>query len=136
MGILFIKWLIMTAFRGGILVLSGIFRQTESIKQGIEKAWANNQVIANNIANAETAGFKAKKINDSSFKSKITNENARSIEYNLSEKEDPANANGNNVNLEQEMSDLLKNNIAYEALIRKVTMELNRLEYAINEGRK
>lgn len=116
-------------------MLSKILGQTEKIKRGIEKAWAQNQVIANNIANAETPGFKAKEIADNAFESKLgIAEGAGS--YSVIEKDDPVDANGNNVNLEQEMSALLKNNIAYEALIRKISMEMQKIEYAINDGKR
>ncbi len=40
-------------------MLNGIFSQTNLLEKGMDAAWKKNEVIANNIANNDTADFKA-----------------------------------------------------------------------------
>ncbi|HOR13388.1 MAG TPA: flagellar basal body protein, partial [Clostridia bacterium] len=39
-----------------------ILSKTDVLKSGLDAAWLRNEVIMNNIANAETPGFKASKV--------------------------------------------------------------------------
>lgn len=116
-------------------MIDRIFNQVDVIKRGIDKSWVNNQVISNNIANAETSGYIAKEI-----KAIAVGEGAKdgstAWSYEVVDSDDPVKANGNNVDMESEMAELAKNTIAYDSLVQKIAMELKRLEYAISEGGK
>jgi flagellar basal-body rod protein FlgB len=45
-------------------------------------------------------------------------------------------ANGNNVDLENEMNELAKNNIAYQGMVQKLSMQFNMLEHVISDGER
>ncbi len=111
------------------------FNQVDVIQSGLDKAWVNHQVISNNIANAETPGYIAKEISATAVGEGAKDGSVR-WSYAIVDKQDPVNANGNNVDMESEMAELAKNSIAYNALVQKVAMEFRQLECAINEGDK
>ncbi|NLG37960.1 MAG: hypothetical protein GX549_08070 [Clostridiales bacterium] len=115
-------------------MLPGVFNQVQVIRNGLDKAWVNHQVIANNIANAETPGYTAQRI-EARASGEGVKEGSTRWEYEIAMSADPADANGNNVNMEKEMAELAKNSLAYNALVRKIAMELRQIEAAINEGR-
>jgi len=114
-------------------MLDRIFDQANFIKRGLDQVWVNNEVISNNIANADTPGFIAKEVVVTATPGKHFHETE--FDYELREKEGEINANGNNVNLGEEMAELAKNSIEYNALVQKITLEFNKIEYVLNEGR-
>lgn len=114
-------------------MLPGVFSQVEVIQNGLNKAWVNHQVISGNIANAETPGYIAKEV-VATEAGEGAREGSTQWHYAIADKQDPVNANGNNVDMESEMAELAKNSIAYSALVQKVAMEFQQIECAINEG--
>lgn len=121
----------------------------------LDATWLRNEVIAQNIANVDTPGYKKSTVafeeyldnvmDSDSFKGNTTDSRhipigksdvdrvsmkvTRNYE-NLSTRLD-----GNNVDIETEMADLAKNNIRYNTLIQSVSKEYSRLKSAIKEGR-
>lgn len=70
-------------------MLNRIFNQVNILEKGLDASWKKNEVIANNIANVDTAGFKASHVefesvfrdtlgtdSDSFFSNDSTNSNA------------------------------------------------------------
>ncbi len=114
-------------------MLNELFSSTKIIVSGINKSWNRNQVISDNIANAETPGYKSKDVFIDNLSSAIKKS---SISFNVQERKDSTvKANGNSVEMEREMTDLVENSIEYNALVQALTRELRKLEYVINEGR-
>ena len=55
-------------------MINRIFDSTKYLEKGLDAAWTRNQVIANNIANADTPGFKSSKVEfESIFQSALEN---------------------------------------------------------------
>ncbi|MDP4105920.1 MAG: flagellar basal body rod protein FlgB, partial [Bacillota bacterium] len=109
------------------------------------------KVISQNIANADTPNYKAQ---DVSFKAILQNEmgqnfttyrtDARHIDFSESSTANPAvitrpnvqyNNNGNSVDLDQEMSDLAKNQIYYDALVEQENNKFAALKNVISGGK-
>lgn len=122
-----------------------------SLEQALNYSSLKQKVISQNIANADTPNYKAK---DVSFKSIFQNElaqnfvtkrtNDRHIDFSGSSNASPAivtrsnvqyNNNGNSVDLDQEMSDLAKNQIYYDALIEQENNKFAALQNVIRGGK-
>lgn len=131
-------------------MLKNVFNRIDLLKNSMDYAWKKNELISNNIANVNTPGYKRMTIefNDllnSKLKKKIdlktTNEkhfeninnNDRykiKRDKNLSTRKD-----GNNVNIDIEMAELIKNTLFYNTLSTKISNDLNKIKMVIKEGR-
>jgi len=108
-----------------------------------------NELIASNIANIDTPGYKGKDID---FK-KVLSESFSDIEMKrtdprhilannefsqgsikIVEDTNPGRADGNNVNIESEMLKLTENNIQYNIAVHLVSKKLNEIKDAIKEA--
>jgi len=135
-------------------MIEDMFNNTYVLQKALDASWTRNKVISNNIANADTPGYKKQKVEFESYlaqavdnkavKGTVTNEKHIPVGAGMSRikidiKEDNSTTmrlDGNNDDIDSEMADLAKNNIMYNALIEKITGELRNLRTAINEGRK
>lgn len=128
-----------------------IFNQVDKIDWGIGASWKRNKVILNNISNNDTPNFKASEVNfeayfrsamddEDSFKLKQTRETHMELgQTDLSDleglvvqrDETTERMDGNNVDIDREMSDFAKNAIYYNTLLRKVTGQFTQLRTAI-----
>jgi flagellar basal-body rod protein FlgB len=84
------------------------------------------QAISANVANLDTPGYRAK---DYSFDSEF--QEARKYEVNTAVKSD-----GNNVNLERELTESTKNGLQYITLVQFLNQKLRTLRASITEGGK
>lgn len=123
------------------------------LQKALDGAWQRQRAIANNIANHETPGYKAIKVNfENSLKQEIMKlENGipakeritegikalKNSEINVFSDYSTANrADGNNVDLDLENIEMAKTQIQYQYLTRGITDMFIRLRYAISEGKK
>ncbi len=132
--------------------MNNLFGNIDLLGKGLDASWLRNEVIANNIANVDTAGFKSSKVDfESSFKdalksgsfcAKTTRDkhikfnDTDNIEANIVK--DTATTygmDGNNVNIDYESTELAKNTIFYNTLISQVKSEFRKLRMVISEGR-
>lgn len=120
-----------------------------NLENSIQYASAKNNVISNNISNADTPNYKAEKV---SFKSALENEmsglqarttNERHLNFGEEENrpyrivKDASttyNHNGNNVDIDKEMSELAKNQIYYNSLIDRMNGKFSSLQSVIRGG--
>ncbi len=135
-------------------MINDMFKSTYILERALDASWLRNKVISNNIANADTPGYKRQKVEFEQFLSEaiankargmITNErhipigasNINAVKINIRE-DNAANMrlDGNNVDIENEMAQMAKNNIMYNALIQKVSGEFKKIQTAISEGRR
>lgn len=148
----------------------GIFAsRTESVlERALDAASLRQQVVSNNLANANTPGFKASHVAFESFLSAALEDGAGpapdlqpvatqpghiGVPAGMSAMrlQDPiaavqpvvqretgttARNDGNNVDLEQEMTTLTANSLLYSALISQVNSRFQWLRTAIFEGRQ
>src|SRR6266850_7015834 len=81
------------------------------------------QAIAANVANLDTPGYRAK---DYSFDSEF--QEARKFEVST-----PVKSDGNNVNLERELTESTKNGLQYITLVQFLNQKLRTLRASITE---
>lgn len=133
-------------------MFDSIFNDVNLLQKGLSASWLRQEVTMNNIANSDTPNFKSSHVefedslksalSGSDFDNKKTRANHRDFgddatsarvvqDDNLSWRED-----GNNVDIESQMTELARNSIYYTALTNKVTGQLSRLRTAIVEGGK
>lgn len=123
------------------------------LEQSLHAASLRQKTISQNIANVDTPNYKAKKavfkhqldsaINGQRLEAHKTD--ARHIEFGGKRSSDPAvvvartntmfNHNGNNVDIEHEMSEMAKNQIYYNALIERLNGRFNTLKTVIKGGK-
>ncbi|MED1437502.1 flagellar basal body rod protein FlgB [Aeribacillus composti] len=119
-----------------------------NLEQAIRISSLNGKVIANNIANVDTPGYKAKTVDfknvlDQQIKLDAYRTNPSHLPFVGSEStsivETRTNSvyqhNGNNVDIDQEMAKLAENQIFYNALIDRLNGKFNSLKTVIKGGR-
>jgi flagellar basal-body rod protein FlgB len=115
----------------------GLFDGTQLVlTQAMAGAAARQQVLANNIANADTPDYRR---SDLDFKSQLAaavdaNDmgQLQSLSYSPAiDAESPVQANGNSVNLDAEMADMSQNALDYQTLVEVATARLKMLSTAI-----
>ncbi|SDG97722.1 flagellar basal-body rod protein FlgB [Alteribacillus persepolensis] len=123
---------------------SATFQQLEN---GLKGAALRQKTIANNIANVDTPNYKAKRAN---FKHTLTNAlqeqtiqanrtNPRHFEFSgqsskpffSTHSQTMYHHNGNNVDIDKEMSQSAKNQIYYNALTDRISSKFNSLKTAV-----
>lgn len=123
------------------------------LQRALDGSWQKQRAIANNVANHETPGYKAIKVD---FEKSLEKE-IKKLENGIPTKEKIAEgidalksseikvfsdysisnrADGNNVDMELENIEMAKTQIQYQYLTRSMTDMFARLRYAISEGKK
>ncbi|WP_217585613.1 flagellar basal body rod protein FlgB [Lentibacillus saliphilus] len=123
-----------------------------NLEQSLDYAAVKNKTIANNIANVDTPNYKSQNVRfkdeldrfmGSSIKAKQTHPRHLSFESQLDQKPydiytNPStlyNHNGNNVDIDKEMSELAKNQIYYQAAVDRLNGKFGSLQTVIRGGR-
>ncbi len=133
-----------------------IFDNVSSLQKGLGASWTRNSVISSNIANVDTPGFKSSSVEfESAYKQALEDQadgfklkktrsthmdigdaDLENVQPDIVQNSDTVNRmDGNNVDIDKQMTDLAKNIIYYNALTRKISGEFEQLGYAIREGR-
>jgi len=107
------------------------------IDAGIRAESLRQKAIANNIANLETPGYRRI---DVKFEELLARCLCSSGEFDLSEiepqlyrpKQTPVKSNGNDVNLEAEIGQLIKDTLRHKTYIRLLSKKYNQIDLAIN----
>ncbi|MFD2212858.1 MULTISPECIES: flagellar basal body rod protein FlgB [Bacillaceae] len=121
-----------------------------SLETAISQSTAKQKVISNNIANVDTPNYKAQEVR---FNTALSNEmqklqatktNAKHFEFGgsdtssfkiVSRNNTNYHHNGNNVDIDSEMTEMAKNQIQYNALIERISGKFNSLKTVIKGGR-
>lgn len=125
------------------MISSGAFDYINILDKAADASWQRESVIANNIANADTPGYKRQDID---FQSVLKNELGRSKYVSLDDKvknADIRNLNADvcteyenysyrldegNVDIDTEQVELATEQINYQALITSINSEFTRLQ--------
>ncbi|ARI77486.1 flagellar basal body rod protein FlgB [Halobacillus mangrovi] len=120
-----------------------------SLEHSLNYAAEKNRAISSNIANVDTPGYKTKNV---VFKDMLYQEvstlTAKKTDMRhfgfqpfnkvpfstITNSNTTYNHNGNNVDVDKEMSELAKNQIYYQALADRMSGKFNRLESVIKGG--
>lgn len=114
------------------------------LNRAMDALAARNDVIANNIANADTPGFKRSQVKFEDSLRQILVDGGRPDADTLSRLKvetevdyTPSNRlDGNNVNIDLEMSDLAKNSIMYNAVIELYQLKGQIMRSVVSGGNK
>lgn len=129
-------------------------KTTRALGASVNLRQIRNNVISSNIANAETPGYQAKKMDFEDALARAINlegmpqpagmqeghfpvsQGALSkVKADIYENPDVSVANdGNTVDLEKEMAGLAENSIMYKAAIQLINKKMAALKYAVSEG--
>lgn len=134
--------------------MSSLFdKTTDALATSLRLRQVRHNVTASNIANAETPGFKAKKVDfEEALASALDVEGLNRLETGhenhfvsgagssptaeIYDNPDVAiNNDGNTVDMEKEMAALAENSILYKSALQLINKKMAALKYAINEGR-
>ena len=123
------------------MVSSGAFNYVNVLDKALDASWTRNSVIANNIANVDTPGFKRQDVkfeeyllNEVGYTDDLDSEVARTDLDNLSAMTytDYGNVSyrldGNNVDIDTENAELAKNHIKYYTMLDSTSQEFSRLK--------
>ncbi len=129
-------------------------RAATILKKGLDIEMMRNSLIASNIANVDTPGYKAKNINfEKTFQDALGSKNQLKMSKTHSKhlstgtetlkraqpkievESDPARPDGNNVNIDKEMTKLADVQLGYDALVTLMQKRGSIKKYAVNDGK-
>jgi len=131
-----------------------MFNNVNLLESALNASWKRNEVISNNIANANTPNFKKSRVEfekllmESLSKKNVEGTVTHSMHFKIGGSK-PSEAihkviqdsnystrrDGNNVDIDVEMAELAKNSIMYNTLSSQLSNHLQRIKLAINEGK-
>ena len=115
-------------------------------QKSLDALWLRQKVISNNIANADTPGYKSQSV---AFEDILSNalemglSQGESLEKSLSSLEPEIRENnstqvredGTNVDIDKENIELTRTQLQYETMVRLIAADIDRKKYAITGGR-
>lgn len=126
------------------MVLSNAYNYINVLDKAADASWTRNDVLANNIANADTPGYKRK---DVQFETYLSNAVAGTDSLDATVANLDLNAlnattyteqvglsyrmDGNNVDITTENVELAKNQLKYYTLMNSINQEFSRLKTAL-----
>lgn len=137
-------------------MLDKILFGSKAIEKSLDASLKRNEVIAQNIANVDTPGYSRKTVSFEEQLSDAISQKSRFIGKRTDPRHIPIGASsvddvqiqvtkdnksldmrldGNNVDIENEMSQMAENNIRYEVLIQRMSGVFNKMKSVIREGR-
>ena len=110
---------------------------TDLLEAGIRAEGLRQKVIASNMANLETPGYRRIDVKFEELLARVLNSGGdmdpKSIEPELYQpKNTPLRSNGNDVSLEVEIGELIKNSLRHTAYVRLLQKKFAQIEAAIN----
>ena len=129
-------------------------KTTDALGAAIQFRLLKQNVTSSNIANAETPGYKAKKMDFEEALSRAVDIHGLGKMHTSHKEHFPVNGNsisnvradvyenpditvtndGNTVDLEREMAELAENSLVYNAAIQLINKKLANMAYAVTEG--
>ena len=136
-------------------MIERMFNSVNTLKRGLDASYLRHQVISNNIANVDTVGFKASRVQfedhlaqaaelvrDDKLKMAVTHEkHIMPDEMKPFDEVEPVvvtdettstRLDGNNVDMEREMVELAKNSINYYTTVSRINSEFRKLGKVIS----
>lgn len=116
--------------------MSGTNNIIDLINAGVRAENLRQQAIANNFANLETPGYRRVDVEFKELlaacmgKSGAGNVDGAEPEF-YEPRQTPVNAKGNDVNLEREVGQMIKNSLRHRTYVRLLNRKYNQIELAI-----
>ena len=107
------------------------------IEAGIRAESLRQKAIASNVANLQTPGYRRVDVKFKELLSKVM-DSSGAVDFSEIEPEiyqprqTPVKSNGNDVNLETEVGEMVKNTLRHKAYIRLLNKKYRQIELAIN----
>lgn len=133
--------------------MSNIFKNVDITTKALNAAWKRNEIISNNIANANTPNFKKsyvafeellqEHLKGNSISVNITHrnhiktstENINDLNHKVINTQNyRTRRDGNNVDIDVEMAEAAKNYIIYNTLSTQLNNDMRRIKMVIKEG--
>jgi flagellar basal-body rod protein FlgB len=111
-----------------------IGKNSALIRLLMDAAVQRQKVIARNLANVDTPGFRAKEIKFSKDLKEALDRGDREVSdiaIETVDRDGPVKPDGNSVDLDRELSDLSGNALTYQTLVTLVSMKTNMVRSAI-----
>jgi flagellar basal-body rod protein FlgB len=117
--------------------VSKISNIVDLLEAGIKAEGLRQKAIANNVANLETPGYRRIDVKFEELLAKTLNSpgtaDLSKIEAQIYQpKQTPVRPNGNDVNLETEIGEMVKNSLRHKAYIRLLYKKYKQMELAMN----
>ena len=121
--------------------VSDISDIVDFLEHGVKAEGLRQKAIANNIANLETPGYRRVDVKfeelladalDSGGSIKLSDIEAQIYRP----KQTPVKSNGNDVTLEGEVGEMIKNTLRHKAYIRLLNKKYKQIELAMNVGNR
>lgn len=127
------------------------------LEQAISAASLRHKVIADNIANVNTPGFKRSEVRfEDVLRETTASASKKQLELSVTHErhiasqarfgsvspqimtinDNSVRTDGNNVDIEVEMANMAKNNIYYDAAVQQLSRHFTSIKSVINEGRR
>ena len=125
------------------MINSNVFDYVNVLNKAADAAWTRNDVLANNIANMDTPGYKRKDVDfESQLKQAMRNTRFKSVDARVSAINDTEletrvytdasgfsyRLDGNNVDIDTETARLAENQIKYNGLVQSMNEEFTNLK--------
>ncbi len=109
----------------------------ELLEAGLRAESLRQRAVANNVANLETSGYRRIDVKFEELLAKALNSSGgidlKEIEPEIFQpKKTPIKSNGNDVNLETEVGELVKNTLRHKVFIRLLNKKYRQIEMAIS----
>ena len=105
---------------------------TSGLERALQGLTARQQATAANIANAQTPGYRAQRVNfEDSLASAMNAGDPQSASIDTIDAGTPANITGNTVQLDSEVTDLQKEGLQYQAVASAISFKYSLLRTAI-----
>jgi len=132
------------------VMIDKLNNKTLMLERALDAAWIRNEVISNNIANVNTPGFKKSYVKFEEYLSEAANfqisgakkdpkflpigkDRGVSVSPEIVQEDFTSmRRDGNNVDVDVEMSEFVKNIIKYNTLITQMSKEFSKIKLAIN----
>ncbi len=114
-------------------------------EKALDYQWKKQEVTADNISNADTPTYKKKHITfEETFRKRLQEASLAhsgtsmrnaidSSGYQIYERSDSARIDGNNVNVDVEMTELVRTTLQYQYLLQAVNADFSRLRSVIKD---
>lgn len=130
------------------MISSGVFDYINVLDRAADGAWKRNEIIANNIANANTPNYKRKDVSfESEFQSALMAMRDGNLDTKVAELNDHLDymnsrtyidhpgysyrLDGNNVDIDTENVELASNQIKYNGIVNSINYEFENLKAVI-----
>lgn len=108
-------------------------------QKSLDALWLRQKVIANNLANSDTPGYKSQDVVFEDILEKAlrgSGSDLSSLEPKVIENNSTqAREDGNNVDRDAQNIELARTQIQYEVMVRLISDNLSRMNYAVSGGK-